>query len=56
LEKDWLDSAKIAPACGTPDCPVVHQTVSGALGWLGGELAALGNRLGDVAKNHWTVR
>jgi hypothetical protein len=29
---------------GTPDCPVVHRTVSGALGWLSGKLAALGNR------------
>ena len=41
---------------GTPDCPVVHRTVFGALGWLGGELAALENRRGDVAKNHRTVR
>jgi hypothetical protein len=40
----------------TPDCPVVHRTVSGAPGWPGGELAALGNRRGDVAKNHRTVR
>jgi hypothetical protein len=28
----------------TPDCPVVHQTVSGAPGWLGDKLVALGNR------------
>jgi hypothetical protein len=35
---------------------VVHRTVSGAPGWPGGELAALGNRPDDVAKNHWTVR
>jgi hypothetical protein len=42
---------------GTPDCSVVHRTVSGgAPGWLGCELAALGNRLGDVAKNHRTIR
>jgi hypothetical protein len=41
---------------GTPDCSVVHRTVSGAPGWLGGKLAALGNRRGDVAKNHRTVR
>jgi hypothetical protein len=41
---------------GTPECPVVHRTVSSAPGWLGGELAALGNRRGDVAKNHRTVR
>jgi hypothetical protein len=30
MEKDWLGSAKTAPACGAPDCPVVHRTVSGA--------------------------
>jgi hypothetical protein len=40
----------------TPDCPVVHRTVSGAPGWLGGELAALGNQRDEVAKNHQTVR
>jgi hypothetical protein len=34
---------------------LAHRTVSGAPGWLGGELAALGNRRGDVAKNHRTV-
>jgi hypothetical protein len=41
---------------GTPDCPMVHWTVSGAPGWPRGELAALGNRRGDVAKNHRTAR
>jgi hypothetical protein len=40
---------------GTLDCPVVHRTVFCAPGWLGGELAALRNRRGDVAKNHRTV-
>jgi hypothetical protein len=30
LEKVWLGSAKPAPACDAPDCPVVHRTVSGA--------------------------
>jgi hypothetical protein len=35
---------------------MVHRTVSGAPGWLGGEQAALENQRGDVAKNHWTVR
>jgi hypothetical protein len=34
----------------------VHRTVSGVPGWLGDELAALGNQRGDVAKNHRTVR
>jgi hypothetical protein len=41
---------------GTPDCPVVHRTVFGAPGWLSGQLAALGNQWGHVAKNHQTVR
>jgi hypothetical protein len=41
---------------GTSDCPVVHRTVSGALGWLGGGLPALGNLRGVVAKIHRTVR
>jgi hypothetical protein len=41
---------------GTPDCPVVHRTVSVAPGWLGDQLGALGNRRGDVAKIHRTVR
>ena len=41
---------------GTLDFPVVHRTMSGAPGWLDGELVALGNRRGDVAKNHQTVR
>jgi hypothetical protein len=29
---------------GTPNCPVVHRTVSGAPGWLRGKLATPGNR------------
>jgi hypothetical protein len=40
----------------TPDCPVVHRTVSGARGWLGGELPALRNLRGVMAKIHRTVR
>jgi hypothetical protein len=40
----------------TGQCPVAHRTVSGAPGWPSGELAALGNRRGDVAKIHRTVR
>jgi hypothetical protein len=55
MEKDWLDVAKLATAWhtglsgGAPDsvrCPRL----------LDGELAALGNRSGDVAKIHQTVR
>jgi hypothetical protein len=56
MEERMAKSAKPAPACGAPNCPVVHQTVFGAPGWLGGKLVALGNRWGDVAKNHRTVR
>jgi hypothetical protein len=40
---------------GTPDCSVVHWTVSGALGWLDGGLPSLGNLWGVVAKIHRTV-
>jgi hypothetical protein len=40
----------------TPDCPVVHRILSGAPGWVGGELTALGNRRGDVAKNPRTIQ
>jgi hypothetical protein len=47
-KKEWLSKPKPAPAWPTE--------LSGAPGWLGGDLAALGNRRGDVAKNHWTVR
>jgi hypothetical protein len=49
MEKDWLGSAKTAPACGAPDnvwCP----------GWPNGELVALENRRDVVAINHRTVR
>jgi hypothetical protein len=58
-EKSWRRYDSVQPNLlqpSTPDYPVVHQTVSGAPGWLGCGLAALGNRWGDVAKNHRTVR
>jgi hypothetical protein len=29
----WLGAAKNSAQSGTPDCPVVHRTVSGAPGW-----------------------
>jgi hypothetical protein len=44
-EKSWRRYDSVQPNLlqpGTPDCPVVHRTVAGALGWLDGELAALG--------------
>jgi hypothetical protein len=58
-EKSWRRYDSVQPNLlqpGTPDCPVVHRTMFSALGWLGGEMASLGNRRGDVAKNHRTVR
>jgi hypothetical protein len=41
---------------GTPDCPVVHRTVSSAPGWPGGELAALGKKQRRTTIIHRTVR
>jgi hypothetical protein len=58
-EKSWRRYDSVQPnqmQPGTPDCPMVHRTVSGAPGWPSGELATLGNRRGDVAKNHQIVR
>jgi hypothetical protein len=48
LEKSWLSQPNQRSLWCTG--------LSGAPGWPGGELAALGNRRGDVAKNHRTVR
>jgi hypothetical protein len=31
--KDLAQCSQISAQSGTPDCPVVHQTVSGAPGW-----------------------
>jgi hypothetical protein len=33
-EKDLALSSQHSAQSGTPDCPVVHRTVSGAPGWL----------------------
>jgi hypothetical protein len=41
---------------GTPNCPVVYQTVSGGVGWLGVNWVLSGKEKGDVAINHRTVR
>jgi hypothetical protein len=48
FDKSWLWAAN-SSSLGTPDCPVVHQTVSGAPGWSG-------TRRRLKAKNHRTVR
>jgi hypothetical protein len=41
---------------GTPDCPVVHRTVTGGAGWLGINWALSGKEKGDVVIIHRTVR
>jgi hypothetical protein len=41
---------------GTPDCPVVHRTVSGAPGWSNVNWPLSGKERGDVAIIHRTVR
>jgi hypothetical protein len=41
---------------GTPNCPVVHRTVSGALGWSIVNWMLSGKEKGDVAIIHRTVR
>jgi hypothetical protein len=51
-EKNWRRYGSGQPK----PTPAWHTGLSGAPGWLGGELAALGNRRGDVAKNYETVR
>jgi hypothetical protein len=33
LQKDLAVCSQTLVRSGTPDCPVVHRTVSGALGW-----------------------
>jgi hypothetical protein len=34
MQKDLAGSSRNPAQSGTSDCPVVHQTVSGAPGWL----------------------
>jgi hypothetical protein len=41
---------------GTPDCLVVHRTVSGAPGWSNVNWLLSGKEKGAAAKNHRTVR
>jgi hypothetical protein len=55
MEKERLGSAKPAPACGTPECPVVHRIVSGAQASLAANWPLSGKEKGAVAKNHRTV-
>jgi hypothetical protein len=62
-EKDLAGTAKTLRSLGAPDCPVVHQTVSGGAPdsvrcakLESGQLAALGSQWRRMAKNHRTVR
>jgi hypothetical protein len=52
LEKVWLSPAKLAPAFGASDCPVVSGAQAGTA--ANSLLSGIGE--GVVAKHHWTVR
>jgi hypothetical protein len=61
--KDLARAAKILLNLGAPDCPLVHQTVSGGAPdsvrcarLASGDLPALGSRRRRTAINYWTVR
>jgi hypothetical protein len=56
LEKFWLSLAKSAPACGAPNCPVVHRTMSGAQAGPATNSSLSRKSKGAATKNHWTVR
>ena len=55
-EKDLAGTAKTLRSLGAPDCPVVHWTVSGALGWSLVNWLLSGIRRRRTAINHRTVR
>jgi hypothetical protein len=55
-EKDLAGAVKTLRSLGTPDCPVVHQTVSGAPGWRLVNWPLSGIRRRCMAKIHRTVR
>jgi hypothetical protein len=44
------------PTCGAPDCPVVHQIVSGAQAAPAANWLLSGKGEGAMAKNHRTIR
>jgi hypothetical protein len=56
MEQVWLGSSQPAPACGAPDCPVVHRTVSRAQAGSRANWLLSGNEEGSAAKIHGTVR
>jgi hypothetical protein len=49
-------TSQVVAACGAPDCPVVHRTVSGAQAGPPANLLLSGIGEGVVAKIHRTVR
>jgi hypothetical protein len=55
-EKDLARSSQDTAQSGTPDCPVVHRTVSGAPGWLQTNWPFSGIRRRRTTIIHWTVR
>jgi hypothetical protein len=55
-EKDLAGAAKTLRSLGAPDCPMVHQTVSGAPGWSLVNWPLSGIRRRRTAKIHRTVR
>jgi hypothetical protein len=55
-EKDLARAAKTQRSLGTPDCPVVHRTVSGAPGWLRVNWPLSGIRRRRTTKIHRTVQ
>jgi hypothetical protein len=57
-EKSWRRYDSVQPnllQCDTPDCPVVHRTVSQAGSAANWPLSGIGGG-GDGAKNHRTIR
>jgi hypothetical protein len=55
-EKDLGGAAKTLRSLGAPDCPVVHQTVSGGAGWRLVIWLLSGIRRRRTTKIHRTVR
>jgi hypothetical protein len=56
-KEKWIGCEQPTSArAGTPDCPVVHQTVSSALGWPTENRLLSGKRQRRTAKIHRTVR
>ena len=54
-EKDLAGTAKTLCSLSAPECPVVHQTVSGATGWRLVNWPLSGIRRRCTAKNHQTA-